>query len=376
MKSEIVRPLKRKKTQEQSDDGEVDLLSMLPDSIIVSILSQLTIAEAARTCVLSLRWRYLWTYYFGSLNFDASLVRNDRTSSLWMYKRDLFKRRVDQVLNSLQTQTVEALEICFDLGNDSHVDNWVQFAIQKKAKKLDLKMDHYAFNTIDNKHCDVPPSLLKLSSLPSLQVLRLSFVDVSGEDLECLLSSCPSLQTLSVDSPKRLVSLRVCSHSNIKELEIRLCNDLKTIIISAENLRSFSHFGYYVSINYEHIPNLKEVCFGGPGLDGMFTDFFHLTIYDHSSSLKVLKLNCCLKTITDLNRPLIFEPDHAYDCLEEVKLINFAGKNSEVRIMKYIIKNASNLKKILLGGTAHYSSSRMRRMLAPFTPPRVEFVIM
>ncbi|KAF7803469.1 tetraspanin-19-like isoform X1 [Senna tora] len=398
MKSEIARPLKRKRTQEQSDDGEVDLLSMLPDSIIVSILSQLTIAEAARTCVLSLRWRYLWTYYFGSLHFDASLVRNDRTSSLWTDKRDLFKRRVDQVLNSLQTQTLEALEICFELGNDIHVDKWVQFAIQKKVKKLELKLGLSSFNTIEYhyKRFDVPPSLLKWSSLPSLQVLRLSCVDVSGEEVEYLLSSCPSLQTLSVVSSKRLWNLRVCSHSNIKELEILAWYENQiTLEICSENLRSFSYFGHYESINYEHIPNLKEVCFGGSGVDGLFNDFFHLKNYDHSSYLKMkfeLPDNMVLanlqhleidyrfmeqNALSDINQPLKVETNHAYDCLEEVKLVDFSGGASEVKFIKYIIKNASNLMKILLGRTARHSlpGILMRRTLAPFTPPRVEFVV-
>ncbi|GAB4849561.1 hypothetical protein Ancab_004355 [Ancistrocladus abbreviatus] len=37
-----------------------DRISELPDEVLISILSRLTIQEAARTSALSRRWRYLW----------------------------------------------------------------------------------------------------------------------------------------------------------------------------------------------------------------------------------------------------------------------------------------------------------------------------
>lgn len=47
-----------------------DQISQLDDQVLITILSLLTVKEAERTCVLSKRWRYLWTFT-SCLNFEA-----------------------------------------------------------------------------------------------------------------------------------------------------------------------------------------------------------------------------------------------------------------------------------------------------------------
>ncbi|ESR49055.1 hypothetical protein CICLE_v10033921mg [Citrus x clementina] len=46
-----------------------DRIGKLPDDILISILSRLTIDEAARASVLSYRWRYSWRFFTVSLDF-------------------------------------------------------------------------------------------------------------------------------------------------------------------------------------------------------------------------------------------------------------------------------------------------------------------
>ncbi|KAK7389222.1 hypothetical protein VNO78_24058 [Psophocarpus tetragonolobus] len=50
------------------EDYEGDLISQLPDGIPVAILSKLPITDAARTCILSRKWRYMWTFFLGAWN--------------------------------------------------------------------------------------------------------------------------------------------------------------------------------------------------------------------------------------------------------------------------------------------------------------------
>ncbi|KAF7803370.1 putative F-box/LRR-repeat protein [Senna tora] len=392
---------------------EVDFFNTLPDDIIVSILCRLTISEAARTSILSVRWRHLWTFFSASLDFDASNIlhrlrlceRHDDHERVSLEEElDGFKRIVYKVLNSLQAQTLESFLLCFDVvGSDGDIDNWVQFAIQKRVKKLvvDLVPSYLAyFPTYE--HCVVPPSLVNLSSLPCLRVLRLSHVDVSGKDVKNFLSSCPLLETLSVVSSRKMKRLKICdSHAKLRELEIRQCFNLQRVEISCGSLVSFTYTGRPTGINYVRVPNLREVVFGGARVDHTFTNFFRSIGYDHSQYLRVLKLELYLTfqfwKVRDLDGPFICTEVHALDWLQEVKLIGFCDGNSDVAFIQYIIENATNLKKLIVDPISPLYPTftfedevisqttnddftariiRMHELLVPLIPPCVEFVIL
>ncbi|KAJ8616678.1 hypothetical protein MRB53_036050 [Persea americana] len=50
--------------EEEEEEEEVvnnDIISLLPDPILTTILSLIPVSEAVRTSLLSKRWRYLWT---------------------------------------------------------------------------------------------------------------------------------------------------------------------------------------------------------------------------------------------------------------------------------------------------------------------------
>lgn len=297
-KKELDKDLRCTKEKEM----EVDYISMLPDHIIADILSRLTITEAARTSILSVRWRHLWRFFSGFLDFDGSSNLEElediwyMDSKLISEERDKFRSCVDQVMKSLQNSTIEGLRICFDMGNESHiVDGWVQFAIQRKVKRLELDLFISSLNQNGHKPF-VVPSLLNFTRFRSLHVLRLSNVDVSEELLEYFLSSCLSLETLAI-CLRSLMSLKVSNTSSLKQLEIIRCHNLKSLEISAKNLVSLKYFGYDISIHYKHIPNLREISFKGPLVDRVFRDFFHLSSYDHSQ-LKVLEIESVTFRVT------------------------------------------------------------------------------
>ncbi|XP_056689122.1 F-box/FBD/LRR-repeat protein At3g52680 isoform X2 [Spinacia oleracea] len=66
------RKMKRKRITTSADVNEgdnVDLISGLPDDILVYLLSFLEMKTAARTSLLSKRWSYIWTYLV-HLDFD------------------------------------------------------------------------------------------------------------------------------------------------------------------------------------------------------------------------------------------------------------------------------------------------------------------
>lgn len=48
------------KCYEANDSNVNDRFSMLPDEILILIMSKLPIKEAGRTSVVSRRWKYIW----------------------------------------------------------------------------------------------------------------------------------------------------------------------------------------------------------------------------------------------------------------------------------------------------------------------------
>ncbi|KAF7836171.1 lysophospholipid acyltransferase LPEAT2-like [Senna tora] len=227
-----------------------------------------------------------------------------------------------------------------------------------------------------------------------MKELRLSYVEVSGEDLEYLLSSCSLLETLAVMNS---------SHSKLKQLQLISCRFLLTLEISAANLVSFTYnvghgMPYYdevlpssiISIDYKHIPNLKQLCFGGANRDVLLNNFLELATYDH---LSCLKIGCDESNYEWGDFEIKEKGAHAYNCVEEVKVIGFGGTNPEVEFIEGIIKNSPNLKKLIVDPISPYNSgvtfeNKIReiydyslartcaRNMEPNIPSQVEFVVL
>ncbi|KAI5352594.1 hypothetical protein L3X38_005485 [Prunus dulcis] len=65
-----------KKRKRKDQYNSVDRLVALPDDVLVSMLSPLSLREAATTSILSRRWRYVWAFT-KSLDFDAKFFDDE-----------------------------------------------------------------------------------------------------------------------------------------------------------------------------------------------------------------------------------------------------------------------------------------------------------
>ncbi|KAI5326756.1 PREDICTED: F-box/LRR-repeat [Prunus dulcis] len=273
---------KRRKTKGEGHNFVLaDRISELPDEILVSILSLLSLKEAATTSILSKRWQHLWASTM-TLNFDAKL---DLGSSNLRHFRGLqpeiryqeshrYINWVNRVLEQHKGPSIERFRACFDIDHrfTSSIDKWIQFAMTRRVQILELEFivafsviyeGHYAFPYPDLKHlCPSPLHSLghNIGGFKSLKVLSFRYVDVTGEILEYFLFHCPVLEHLTVRASTNLVNLRVVGSSiALKHLAIVNCFGIKSIQIRDANLVSFVYNGGFVNLDISNVPLLIEV---------------------------------------------------------------------------------------------------------------------
>ncbi|CAA0806850.1 Unknown protein [Striga hermonthica] len=291
-----------------------DVLSLLPDDILLVILSSLPLKEAGRTSVLSSRWRYLWSYT-SYLNFDdhssMEQIIHDEDFCLVEREREKYVRWVDSVLQSHRGFSLKELRICFSLTQSPSITKWVEFAFKRHIEKLELNFTH----------CDPPDEsyvfhqeLLRENSgifnYKTLKVLCLRDINVSGEAMEFLLRYCPLLEQIVVCFSQLLTSLEVCGPSLVlKHLEIWRCNYLKSLRISAPNLTTLILNNKIESLLLEDVPMLRDVYvnIGDHPLDHMYVQRLVPTLRCCLSQLEILTLNIYQKkeVLKMLNFPMM-----------------------------------------------------------------------
>ncbi|QCD81154.1 hypothetical protein DEO72_LG2g1478 [Vigna unguiculata] len=402
MQNAVSRDYKQRRAKSE-ESYEEDLINQLPDGIPVTILSKLPITDAARTSILSRKWRYLWTYFSGSLEFDGSPIMKDMKKHIKnaaekrhlqmameiMYNAEsqTYTRWIDELLSSLNGSTLQGLKFWFHVGSGCDTDKWVHFAIQKKVQKLEL----YFGDTIEYV---LPLHLFKPESFNSLHVLRLKCITVTEEMLEYLLRCCPSLETLSlVDSvvPK---TMKVSGSSlKLKSLELMRCWELLRLEIFAENLVSFKYYGSYLDTEFKSVPSLLEATFGGSFVEFTRESFLpHLEVLTLDITQNIPEVICSLGQLPQLKNikhlelvscvddgitlgacalllrasptlwrftlkmlhtksPLKTKGKITMKCqhgLKELELVGFCGASCEVELATYLLKNAVELQKITI----------------------------
>ncbi|TXG50390.1 hypothetical protein EZV62_022914 [Acer yangbiense] len=273
-----VEQLKKRVSNTENIELPECCVSRLPDDIIVNIFSRLALLEAARTSVVSSRWRYLWTFT-ANLDFHAPKTMWDINTKIGERpneseieeKRSKYINWVGKVLELHRGRYINEFRIHFDLGDNqkSYITNWIHTALAKGVQKLELNFDRFVgiiwkeyrfpvecYNTLKSPH--------GLSIIKSLRSISLKFVDVNTEIVEFFIYNCPHLERLSVFGSKTLLSLKVAGSSiQLKHLDINCCRSIKEVEISAPSLLSFKYHGPQIKLHVQNVPLLLDVSIGG-----------------------------------------------------------------------------------------------------------------
>ncbi|CAN6904396.1 unnamed protein product [Brassica oleracea] len=378
----------------------MDIISGLPDELLIKILMLVPTKVAVSTSILSKRWEYLWMWLpkldYGPRNCSESECEKLRC----FLDRNLPLHRAP-VLESFR------LDLCCSRFKPENINMWVLTAVSHCLRELEMML----YESDPAKPFVLPSNLyackslvvLKLggdilldvptmASLPSLKTMKLQSVRYfSDKTLPLLLSKCPLLEDLVVDlredDTPRYLGVVVPSLQSLS-LYIPYNNHIiDGFVLVTPALKYFKLMDYnehYCLI--ENMPNLIEAyldvdCPDIKDLIGSITSVKRLSIcskdmlgegfvfnqlehlevclcMEHSSNqlFRLLKASSNLKRLDislmrghvsqgmdDWNQPTTV-PECLLSSMQTLNLSEYTGEPQEREIVVYILKHAVHLK--------------------------------
>ena len=303
---------------------QVNIVNKLLDDLLVLIVSHLSTKDAARTSILSQRWKFLWKFT-RSLEFDGRDQMEKDISNRYLsfmidstqhqnleefiqmtlnlqisinIARHHFVDLVNHVIRSHYGSTIDSFKVSFDLDEKScktDIDSWISFAIEKKVQKLELDLRSTSRRRDDHGRYILTTQLLLLHRVDSIRILRLKGVKVTGEVAEYALNRCHFLERLCIEYSNSLVSLKVCGTSlRLKFLEIAYCFSIQCIEIYALNLVFFKYAGPKTKVLFKNVPCLVDASVAGRFASYIANNICQFSSYLYPLETLAFDFNYCL----------------------------------------------------------------------------------
>ncbi|KAJ0577074.1 putative F-box domain, FBD domain, leucine-rich repeat domain superfamily [Helianthus annuus] len=439
MRSQRRRAAPKKEVGCDGSNSDVLSITDMPYEILIFILSLLPVKDAVVTSSVTKKWRFLW-HGLTHLNFDAMKIFFDNTS-LYRLERSKFIEQVNSVIRNYNHPVVHRFRINLGISdlNQRVIDEWLQFAVNKKVEILELDLN-YDFPLI------LPNS--RYVEFVSLKKLYLNNVKLRAGVLEDLLTRSPQIESISIHDSTYMTHIRVAGrHLNLKHFEIVHCRDLQSLYLSDFDLVSFIYKGRPIDICLTNLPKLKEVNLSQalPGLDNKVFN----QVSSCASSLQALSItfrrpekllpnvgsmpqlpnlkklmlttgayedDCLLEFASVAKAFPVLETfifkllwcsptkrrrkvrhvanDHCLENLKLFKILGYYGRISDLELAAYVIEHAVALQKIVIdpgfqhaiimnnnkdwfgADAARSSAKRQLKRIVPMKSPGVKLVIL
>ncbi|KAH9737004.1 F-box/LRR-repeat protein 13 [Citrus sinensis] len=341
------------------DNARGDITSRLPDHLLCRILSCLPTEDAVRTCILSSRWRDLWTSIHG-LYFDGG---NEKSRS-W------FLNFVERVLGLCQLKDIHNFHLRSSTLREkdfSRVSEWICFAIQRNVRHLFLDVYSTSNFTRHKRILELPQSILTCETLvelklcsdividipgsgicfPSLKILHFGFCHPDRGLMQKFFSSCPTLEELTIEGILH-------PRDNVQTINI-IVQTLKRLSISV-----FVMQGYVSERIFEiRTPNLEYLSIIANSLAYFVLD-----------EIPFLKKAFVLVEFNVLRRNSsgIFENDarSALELVKRIKSMKILSLPDSMTVLSFVLNNNLPTFSNLISLELHIDSCFGWKLLTPF----------
>ncbi|KAG8380453.1 hypothetical protein BUALT_Bualt06G0016900 [Buddleja alternifolia] len=410
---------------EEMEDG----LSRLPDDVLCLIISQLPTQDAVKTSILSRRWRNLYKFTnrvrFHCCHMLGFGVIDCDEQKFWMLQQKFLEGVYTflQLHSGSKITSFELLCCSPRFFLDSYCKLFRYFS-KVGVEQLNLSYSCFPVCPVSSNKGPTFPCHQLLSETPSLKYLRLGgffvkkstfenscnslntlklhCVSLAHGAVECILSNCLSLKSLTMLYCRLPPKLGIHGSNLLLDfLMIELCENLEEINLHATNLITFKYSDSKMSeIVFDHVPLLQNLSIGLYGDNAIPYVFGELTKDLHQ--LKRLsfitgakyyqgldKIPGVINTLSNLKELVLYvSSDHEFDLqkislffdacpvlqkfylvttraafdgqrvakgsgvhhsqLKEVEFCSFGGSKNEVDFALYILKTAAILERMYI----------------------------
>ncbi|XP_071740597.1 F-box/FBD/LRR-repeat protein At1g78750-like [Rutidosis leptorrhynchoides] len=352
----------------------IDMISQLPDELLIRILYLLPAADVTRSRILSNRWKHLWAFlpnlHFVMPPFKEQVNKfNDSVDQILALRSGLpFK---SFFFNTLMVAMIIVLIIglVLFLGIKVSADDTYDVKFN-----WDLSI---TFNTLTKLTLKGVVLVAPIDEIPfpCLKILNLQCTEhFDTRSLMNLISRCPVLEELCLDWPgltDKSGVVKLCSRSMRRLTLMRSEFNDEELVIDAPKLEYFHFFACYfrkytlmspTSLVEAYISNKRNHNIIQLLSCVSFTKILTLTsqsLWDYGTTLGInlpmfpnlVELEIpweLLPSITEWNLQMEQPPACLRFKLKEIFLVSYV-KPEEIAIISYLMKHANNLEKLTIG---------------------------
>ncbi|KAL9169215.1 hypothetical protein ABFS82_04G066200 [Erythranthe guttata] len=397
--------MNNKNTNEKNTNE--DVISNLPEDILLEFLRRLPLRDAVRTSALSREWRDKWrSIQELVLNYDAGCFKfpyHDYQICIYqvvLNHRGTIMKFSLKVPPFMRHSTID--QLILHLSRNHHVRDFT--LAPYRMVRYRMTSHFFAFRELTVlrlSQCTLtpPPQFQGFKNLVKIVFHEVLFLPAA---FERFISQCPRLESLSLSSKSNLDSLEVAGpslrifacHGFVKSIHFKSCPVLaqvtlctpcycrKHMILSSTKASSYQRLLQFTSAGHapNQFPSLKVLDLSmSLNSTKEFTDAF--SFIRHSQNLETLIFRLWQRG-WDANVLVMIQeqetPNPYLSKLKKIELHCYSGTVHQTKLLKYLLTSATGLEYMVIVPASNYKPSvdlRVQTMEYPWASPAARLIV-